>query len=113
MVQDWLGLQKVSAVEDTGRSDHWSHSHGNKPKDGVWMRNHTKPKYAFVTPCKINDAPVDLESILSTRVTIGKFEDGESWCHVGNSDDGPVAYQKMKTKWTGTAFLHEVPVHRG
>ena len=107
-----VGLAGVSAAEDIGRNDHWSHRLGSKPKDGVWMRNHTRPRYALFTPCKVNDGPMDLEDIISTRVTIGKFDDGESFFHVDNWKDGAVAHQKMRTKWTGTTFLHEVPVHK-
>ena len=94
--------------EGTGWQDHWGHRHGNASASGVWTRHHTKPRCSLFTPCKVNNGPKDLDSIIGTRVTIGKYEDGRSFFHVDDWKDEAMAHQKLEARWTGTTFFHEL-----
>ena len=91
--------------------DHWEHCVGKSRNDEMWTRHHTKGRCALFTPCGTKGGPRNPGQLIGTRITIGRYIDGEDFFHVDDWKDGDVAHKKLRAMWTGTTYFHEGGSH--
>ena len=85
--------------------DNWELKHGDR---GEWIRMHTNPRTAKLTPYKVALGPKRYEKVGNMRMIVGRYIDGEDFWELDEQTKLADAHQRSFKPWTGATMFADV-----
>ncbi len=73
----------------------------------VWRRQHAKPRMCLFTPMKVAGGPLLSSDVPDTRMTFGKYLNGEHFEVIDNWRTAAEPHLRLERPWTGTTVFPE------
>ena len=104
-VGGWLPETSASTsltINGLDRADAWSYS------ESYLVRTHSKPRETLFTPMKVAGGPLAADQVQSSRITVGKFIDGQDFVLVDNWKTSAEPHRRLQSAWTGRTIFQNV-----